>query len=184
MKLYYYLKEEQPLTSIKVIEGKHTFLRRVFLGEKAARSKGWELAVLPQCGLCRVEGWLGGCADVLAGVEGGGLAVYVTQAGVGQGSQLGKKNCGWEFHGEVVAGPWLSGREGDSGCRRPRTECRSAPISAGMLCDSALGVGGGGWGELGGGAGLGAGWAADRECSGKAGGLAAAQCPSLRLLHP
>ena len=48
--------------------------------------KAWELAVPPQCGLCKVEGWLGGWADALAGVEGGGLAVYVTQAGVGQGS--------------------------------------------------------------------------------------------------
>jgi len=109
--------------------------------------KAWELAVPPQCGLCRVEGWLGGWADALAGVEGGGLAVYVTQAGVGQGS-AGEKELwvGVSWGGGVQAlALWTRG--GTSGCRRPRTECWSAPISAGKLCDSALGVGGGGWGE-------------------------------------
>ena len=109
--------------------------------------KAWELAVPPQCGLCRVEGWLGGWADALAGVEGGGLAVYVTQAGVGQGS-AGEKELwvGVSWGGGVQAlALWTRG--GTSGCRRPRTECSvTLPWGLGVADGGSRGVGGAGLG--------------------------------------
>lgn len=47
--------------------------------------KAWELAVPLSVGSAAWRGGSGGWAGVLAGVEGGGLAVYVTQGRVEQG---------------------------------------------------------------------------------------------------